>query len=204
MELNMKMIKTVAIGACALVALGAGVSSATAGPPTKTKAHVITTAGSCDGGTAGKVAIAGGVARLRVPEQNSWAQIRAYPTENLTLSQLNKLSFRSNASDAGVVWAKITTDHGSVVFSPNTQPGGEKGVGEWATHDVRYPNATVRYDDDAGWNPDVSWETLLVEAGDYKVTDVRVTAGCANPVGDDGAQVQVDDLTINNQVIGFN
>ena len=32
---------------------------------------------------------------------------------------------------------------------------------------------------------------------------MRFTAGCANPVGD-GALVQYDNLTINNQVIDFN
>ena len=37
-----------------------------------------------------------------------------------------------------------------------------------------------------------------------KVKSVSVTAGCANPVGADGAQVQVDNLNINGQVNPFN
>ena len=45
---------------------------------------------------------------------------------------------------------------------------------------------------------------MLAQAGDAQVQDVRFTAGCANPVGDDGAQVHVDNLTINNKVIDFN
>ena len=44
---------------------------------------------------------------------------------------------------------------------------------------------------------------MLAQAGDDKVQQVSVTAGCANPVGNDGAQVQVDNLTINNKVIDF-
>ena len=44
---------------------------------------------------------------------------------------------------------------------------------------------------------------MLAEAGNDKVTDVSVTAGCANPVGP-GAQVEFDNLTINNKIIDFN
>jgi hypothetical protein len=36
----------------------------------------------------------------------------------------------------------------------------------------------------------------------FRSRDVRVTAGASGPVGD-GALVQVDDLTINNEVIDF-
>jgi hypothetical protein len=203
MELYMmKFLKPVAIGACALVALAVGVSSATAGAPTKTKANTTLTAGSCDGGTPGKAAIAAGVARLKVPEQMSWAKVTAYQNQELKLEELTTLKFDSNASDPGVVWAKITTDQGNVLYSPNTQPGGETGVGAIATHDVL--DGTVRYNDDAGFDADVSWDELLAEAGTDKVKSVSVTAGCANPVGADGAQVQVDNLNINGQVNAFN
>jgi hypothetical protein len=157
--------------------------------------------GSCGDGTQGEVAIAGGAARLGVPEQMSWAQIRSYP-HDLKLSDLKRLSFRSDASDPGVVYLKITTEgHGSVLFSPNTQPGGEQGVGGWATHHVL--DGTVRFNDDAGESSDVSWSKVLDRAGDARVKDVRITAGCANAVGDDGALVQVDDLKINEEVIHF-
>jgi Collagen triple helix repeat (20 copies) len=158
--------------------------------------------GSCAAGTTGEVAVAGGVARLGAPEQMSWAQIRSYP-KGLTVSELEQLSFRSTASDPGVVYMKITVEgHGSILFSPNTQPGGEQGLGdEWATHDVL--DGTVRLNDDAGFTPDVTWAEVLAEVGNKHVKDVRVTAGCANPVGDDGALVQVDDLTINDEVIDF-
>ena len=157
--------------------------------------------GSCGDGKHGEVAIAGGAARLGVPEQMSWAQIRSYP-HDLKLSDLDHLSFRSNASDPGVVYLKITTEgHGSVLFSPNTQPAGEQGVDAWATHNVL--TGTVRLNDDAGEGSDVSWSKVLDLAGNAQVKDVRVTAGCANPVGDEGGLVQVDDLTINDEVIDF-
>ena len=52
---------------------------------------------------------------------------------------------------------KITTEgHGSVLYSPNTQPGGEQGLGSWATHNVLA--GTVRFNDDAGFDADVTLE----------------------------------------------
>jgi hypothetical protein len=195
----MKSIKTVAVGACALVALSAGISSATAAAPAKS--DVQTRTGSCASGTPGEAAIANGVANLTVPEQMSWAQVRTFP-QGLKLSTLKTLKFDSKADTPGVVWAKITTDHGEVVYSPNTQTGGETGLGaDMATHNVLA--GTVRYNDDAGFDADVSWKELLAQAGTDKVATVSVTAGCANPVGIDGAHVQVDNLTLNSKVIDF-
>jgi hypothetical protein len=137
-----------------------------------------------------------------VPEQNAWAQIRAN-TQNLQLRDLTTLKFDSNASDPGVVNMKVTTEDGdSVVFTPSTQPGGEQGLDSWATHDMQH--GTVRFNDDAGNGPDISWSQMLVLADeDDPVKTVRVTAGCSLPVGNDGAKVQVDNLTINDQVIDF-
>ena len=86
--------------------------------------------GTCTTGLPGEVAIAGGAARLGLPEDMSWAQIRAYP-HDLELKDVKRLSFSSNASDRGVVYMKITTTgHNSVVFSPNTQGVDEQGVGK--------------------------------------------------------------------------
>ncbi len=151
------------------------------------------------------MSIAGGFAQLNVPKQMSWAQIRTNPA-GLTLSDLTRLTFRSQASDAGVVYMKITTVDGkSVLYSPNTQLGGEQGVGSWATHNVL--TGTVRLNDDSGEHPDLHWNEVLAQAGNSEIEDVRFTAGCANPVDLDdqpGAQVQFDDLTINNKVVNFN
>jgi hypothetical protein len=198
--------KTVAV--CALVALGVGASTATAGSLDKTKGargsamHYDSVVGSCDNGTSGTVTVAGGTGSLGVPNQMSWAQIRAYPRGE-RLADINRLSFRSNASHPGVVYMKITFEgpHHAIMFSPNTQPGGETGVGTWATHDVLA--GTVRLDDDAGFNPDITWSQMLALAGDAHIKDVRMTAGCANPVGSGGGLVRVDDLVINDEVLDF-
>ena len=197
----MKFLKPFVIGACALVALAAGVSSATAGQPAKaTPLAYDKVTGSCGDTTPGAVSISGGSAHLSVPEQMSWAQIRTSPGA-LQLKDITRLTFGSQASDPGVVYMSIKTDHGSVVYSPNTQLGGEQGVGSWATHNVL--TGTVRLNDDRGDHPDSHWNEVLAVAGNDQVTGVNFTAGCANPVGNDGAQVQYDDLTINNKIANF-
>jgi hypothetical protein len=195
-------MKFKAVAVCAVVASGISAGSALGhGGEHRDDLRYARAVGSCDAGTPGVVAVAGGVANLVAPEQMSWAQIRAYP-EDLTLSQIERLSFRSNASDPGVVYMRLTlAGDRTVVFSPNTQPGGEQGVGTWATHDVLA--GTVRLDDPAGTTPDITWEQMIATAGDLPVEDVRVTAGCAGAVGSDGALVRVDDLTINDEDLEF-
>jgi hypothetical protein len=158
--------------------------------------------GSCvTNGKPGTVSIAHGMARLGAPEDMAWAQIRSYPV-GLTLADVTDLMFRSNASDPGVVYLKITTEgNHSILYSPNTQAGGEQGLGSWFTHDVLA--GSVRLDDDAGANPDMTWNQVLAQVGDKQIKDVRVTAGCANPVGTDGALVRLADVTINDEVVSF-
>ena len=125
----------------------------------------------------------------------------------MKLSEIAKLSFRSNSTRSGVVYLKITTEgNHTVVFSPITQPAGETGVGSWATHDVL--GGVVRFDDDGGSVEGeygvngAPWAQLIADHGDLQIKDVRVTGGASGLVGD-GALVQVDDLTINNEVIDF-
>jgi hypothetical protein len=183
------------IALCTVAALGVGASSAMA------DVRYDRVVGSCDDGTPGVAAIAFGMASLRAPDQMAWAQIRAYP-KGLKLSEIEHLSFASNASDPGVVYLKMTFQgQRSILFSPSTQAGGEQGVGTWATHDV--VAGTVRLDDDAGMMPDITWSQMVALAGDAQIKDVRVTAGCASPVDSDGALVRVDDLTINDEVLDF-
>ena len=100
----MKFLKTIAVGACALVALAAGVSSATAGQPAKTRGPELRpVVGSCDDADAtGEVSIADGVANLNVPEQMSWAQVRTFP-QGLKLSDLKTPQVRSKVRHPGVV-----------------------------------------------------------------------------------------------------
>ena len=120
------------------------------------------------------------------------------------MSEITKLAFKAKSSHEGVTYMKVTTTGGnSIVFSPNTQAGGEQ-VGEWVTYRVNGEGSTVRLNDDAGDRPleEMAWAELVNEVGDEHVKDVRVTAGSAGQVGD-GALTLVDNITVNNQVIDF-
>ena len=155
-------------------------------------------------GSDGEVSIADGVATLGVSDQYGYAGVRV-GVKGTKVSDLRALSFKANASDEGITWLKITTTgHGSIVFSPNTQAGGER-VGEMVRYDVRGEGATARFDDDKGEHGETSWDEILDAAGNRQVKDVTVYAGYAGPLGDDGVgTVKVDDLTVNDEVIDFN
>ena len=81
--------------------------------------------GSCDeNGTTGEVAIAGGAARLGVPDSVVGAD-PSYP-QTCKLSDLERLSFTSNASDAGVVYMKVTTRVTAPCCSARTRSAGRR------------------------------------------------------------------------------
>ena len=81
----------------------------------------------------------------------------------MKVPEIENLSFRAKASDDGVAYLKVaTTGHGSILFSPNTQPGGET-TGQWVGYDVL--SGTARWNDDAGESADFVWEQILEKAG---------------------------------------
>jgi hypothetical protein len=158
--------------------------------------------GSCDTdpyAKTGEVSIADGVARLGVPTQLAWAQIKSYPT-NLKVSQIKNLSFKANASDVGQTYMKVTTtNHGSILFDASSQEGGEE-IGRMVTYHVNGAGSTVRWNDDAGTGGQLTWQQAMAIAGNQYVKTIAVTAGCA--LGDAGV-TEVDDLTVNDEVIDF-
>jgi Collagen triple helix repeat (20 copies) len=156
--------------------------------------------GTCSDGRSGTTALSDGVMRLGVPHQMAWAQLRMYP-QNLTLGEIDELSFRQKSTDSGLSYLSVRTEAGTVTYSPNTNLP-ERGIGDWADHDVLV--GSVRWNDSRGEQADVRWTDVLAIAGDSKVSDVRMTAGCALPVGADGGVVEVDNLTVNDEVIDFN
>jgi hypothetical protein len=120
---------------------------------------------------------------------------------DLELKDLSKITYHAKYNQEGVdqhggtPYFRIFTedfDH-AVIFSPNTQPGANIDSGEWQKFDVI--NGTVRYDDDAGNNPDISWEQLIDDHGDDNIRQIRIQAGCAGAYTADSVG-QADDLTI--------
>ncbi len=158
--------------------------------------------GSCDSdpyAATGEVSVADGVARLGVPTQLAWAQIKSYP-KNLKVSQIENLSFTADATDVGQTYMKVTTtNHGSILFDPSSQDGGEE-TGRMVTYRVNGEGSTVRWNDDVGNSSQMSWQRALTMAGDKHVKTIAVTAGCA--LGDAG-ETLVDDITVNDEVIDF-
>jgi hypothetical protein len=147
----------------------------------------------------GEVSIADGVARLGVPTQLAWAQIKSYPT-NLKVSQIENLSFTANATDVGQTYMKVTTtNHGSILFDPSSQDGGEE-TGRMVNYRVNGEGSTVRWNDDAGNSRQLTWQEAMTMSGNQHVKTIAVTAGCA--LGDAGETV-VDDITVNDEVINF-
>ena len=156
--------------------------------------------GDCSGNAIdGEVTVYDGKAHLGVPTQLSWAQIRSYP-ESLTMYEVDELSFDAKASDVGQTYLKVrVTGGGTITFSPNTQPGGET-VGEWQHYDVASETSTARWNDDTGNEPDFSWEQILEKSGNERIKSISLIAGCA--MGD-GGETQVDNITVNNEVLDF-
>ena len=156
--------------------------------------------GSCDDdkyAAVGEVSVANGTARLAVPNGMAWAQIKTFP-KNLLVSDIDKLSFTTMATDAGQTWMKIaTTNHGSIVFDANSQPGGEK-LDQMVKNDVR--NGTVRWNDDVGNGGQMSWNAMKAIGGNKHVKSISVTTGCA--LGDRG-ETLLDELQVNDEVIDF-
>jgi hypothetical protein len=118
----------------------------------------------------------------------------------LTLADLSKIVYHAKYEQTGAdqhggtPYFRIFTEDfaHAIIFSPNTQPGGVD-EGEWQKFDV--VNGTVRYDDDGGNSPDISWEQLIDGHGTDEIAQIRIQAGCA---GGYSAQTvaQADDLTV--------
>jgi hypothetical protein len=158
--------------------------------------------GNCVGATpAGNVSIANGVGNIGLTTQNAYGLFRMYP-KNMTVNDLSKLSFKAQTTDAGVTYLKITTTgNGSIVFDPFSQEGDE-AVNTMVEYNVLA--GTSRFNDDAGESGQLTWAQIKAEAGSRHVKEVSLVAGCAQGLGsDNNAEVQVDDLTVNNEVIDF-
>ena len=99
----------------------------------------------------------------------------------MNLSDLKQLSYEASwnnveKNDVGVPYLRLFLANGAtVIFSPNTQPVKDTEAGTLHKWDVT--NGTVRYDDDAGFGPDSSWDDIVAEYGEKEIESVAVSVG---------------------------
>ncbi len=155
------------------------------------------------GSSTGDADVAGNTLKLNLPDAAGndavGANFNGY--NSLQLKDLSYISYHAQYEQTGTdqhggtPYFRIFTedfDH-SVMFSPNTQPGAVINSGEWRKWVVT--SGGVRYDDDGGNNPDITWNQLIAAHGNDTIAQIRIQAGCA---GAYSAQTvaQADDLTV--------
>lgn len=80
-----------------------------------------------------------------------------------------------------------------MIFSPNTQPGAVINSGAWQKFTPT--SGTVRWNDDGGEFPDISWATLIAGHGNESISQIRLQTGCSGGYGENTV-TQADDLTV--------
>ena len=100
----------------------------------------------------------------------------------MKLSQVTKLIYTAkyatdDHTDVAVPYLRVflNEDLDDVIFSPNTQAAKQTSEGVSHTWDVLAGG--VRYDDDTGNDPDVSWSDVVADHGDDVISGIYVTAG---------------------------
>jgi hypothetical protein len=124
--------------------------------------------------------------------------------KGLKLSDLTKLSFTAKYStddhnEIGVPYLRVFFKDGSdLIFSPNTQP--TKVTSEDALHTWNVLSGSVRYNDDGGNNPDISYAAALAAHGSDEISLIKVSAGFS---AGQNLRVLLTNLTVNNQAFTF-
>jgi hypothetical protein len=94
---------------------------------------------------------------------------------------INRLAYEAmwnndEKNDVGVPYLRLFMENGAhVIFSPNTQPTKDTEPG--VMHKWNVKDGTVRYNDDRGEGPDMSWEHFIAQHGDEAIAKIGVTVG---------------------------
>ncbi len=157
--------------------------------------------GTDGGSTNGTAALVDGVLRLQESDGSAFSGATLDMPAGTHLSDLTALLYSEKATGGidgyNAAYFRIFLSGGhDIIMSPSTQPGGPGTSMSWRRHNVL--DDTVRYDDDAGNNPDVSYASVLAAHGNDVVTSVRVQAG------DSGAYSDQSTALVDNVVIGIN
>jgi hypothetical protein len=125
----------------------------------------------------------------------------------IRLSDISALSFSERATGGqdgyNAPYLRLfTADGGRVIYSPSTQESPPGTTAAWRRHNVA--QGGVRYNDEAGFHPDITWAELIDEHGDETVTELRVQAGNAGAYSK-GSTAYVDDvlLAAGDQVLRY-
>jgi hypothetical protein len=164
-----------------------------------------------DGGTVdGPVGIADGHAKLGpYADGSQFSAITYNGFDGMKLEDVADLSYVAQYTQAtdghgGAPYLRIFTEGGnpatpqdlsddnSIIFSPHTQPNPTVNAGEWRKWEPT--KGTVRYDDDAGSNPEITWNQLIADHGGDTITQIRLQAGDAGALSD-GTTAYVDDVS---------
>lgn len=149
-------------------------------------------------GPVGDATLNGNLVLGEFPDGDAFSGALLEALGGLRLRDIEALSYSERATggqdgyNAGYMRI-FTAQDGAVIFSPSTQAGGPGSTLEWRRHNV--VRGSVRYDDDAGNAPDVSWASMIAAHGDEVVTQIRVQAGCAGDYSD-GSMAYVDDVVL--------
>ena len=101
-------------------------------------------------------------------------------------------SFSSDTGE-GVPYLRIFLEGGhDVIFSPNTQP--VPSIAPGTLHQWSVTDGTVRYDDDAGFGRDSSWQQVAADHADDVISGIYVSVGFSAG----------DNLTGNLRTLGVN
>jgi hypothetical protein len=120
------------------------------------------------------------------------------PGEGVHLRDVAHLAYTASFSagtdngDAPYLRVFLNGDADDVIFSPSTQPGacygpapilgaGSQCASRGRMIEYHVDHGTVRYDDDPGSAPDVSWAEVLNAHGADTITAIYVTSGFALP-----------------------
>ena len=105
------------------------------------------------------------------------AVLSTFPAADFTLADIERLGYEEravggmdgyNAPYLRIFTTTDGTDFHSVIFSPSTQSGGPGSSLNWRRHEITA--GTVRYDDDPGNAPDITWAELIALHGSDRVT----------------------------------
>ncbi|HEU4978360.1 MAG TPA: hypothetical protein VFT42_05660 [Solirubrobacteraceae bacterium] len=165
-----------------------------------------------DGGAngPGPVAIADGHAKLGpYADGSQFSAVTYNGVDGMRLQDIADISYvaqylQTTDGHGGTPYLRIFTEGGnpatpndlsddnSIIFSPNTQPSTTVSSGVWNKWEPT--KGTVRYNDDAGNNPEIPWSQLIADHGNETITQIRLQAGDAG-ARSDGETAYVDDVT---------